>query len=843
MPKIVPNQLPYSLPPGSPCRVALIGEAPGQDEERVGLPFIGAAGRELDVWLRGLFIRSQCFVGNLSQERPPANRLADWYTDKYCTQPNERLAGWINVLAEQLASIRPNIVVALGAHALQALTGKQGITDYWGSVLPCTLVPGLKVIALAHPSFVIRGLFDLRPIMRLFMRRALRQSEFPDYRLTHRTLIVNPSIEQVHYELDRLMSASELAFDIETIPKTKYQVPSAAGIFLPDIMTCISFSDSPDWSISVPFSVGHGQHRWTAQVEKEIWQKVIALLGQRGPLKIAHNLMFDFLELAGRRIFVAPPYYDTLVAHQRANLDLSKKKLKKLKLNRLAMCTALYTEQTFYKNDHKDSNDGDDWKGWGSVNDEFWRYNAMDSAVLHEIKASTWADLTEAGMSEMFLAEMEAFSPLAAMGIQGVLRDTTLLNERYTANDREWAGISEFVTAEIDRLQAELNAAVGCDINTKSSQQMQRFLYGELGLPVQKNRKTHKPTADESAIAALYQKTKNPILKNIITLTRLRGFRSNYLDAPVGPDNRSRTTYNQARVSTARVSSSDAIIGTGKNLQTIPARPRTGEDVYNRLIKDYKRTFIADPGKLMFRRDYKQAEAMVVAWLAEDLQQISDFQSGADIHCRTVQILYDCDYQAAVDGYRNKEPEWILKRNLGKPVRHGFNYKLGEQGLRRQFIMMDMDVPTKECKRLLQAMASNVPAVGRWQAEVEETVLCTRRLVNPFGLSRTFLGIIDADVIREATAFVPQSTVGQMLNFALRRIYQQAEVMAEVDFLLQIHDAIICSCPTDQLQHWATTIGELMLTPLQIKGRELIIDTDCDYGPNWGDLKPAEWEK
>ena len=114
--------------------------------------------------------------------------------------------------------------------------------------------------------------------------------------------------------------------------------------------------------------------------------------------------------------------------------------------------------------------------------------------------------------------------------------------------------------------------------------------------------------------------------------------------------------------------------------------------------------------------------------------------------------------------------------------------------------------------------------------------------VNPFGLSRTFLGIIDADVIREATAFVPQSTVGQMLNFALRRIYQRPEIMAEVDFLLQIHDAIICSCPTDQLQHWATLVGELMLMPLTIKGRELVIGTDCDYGPNWGDLKAAQWE-
>src|SRR5208337_1464562 len=135
------------------------------------------------------------------------------------------------------------------------------------------------------------------------------------------------------------------------------------------------------------------------------------------------------------------------------------------------------------------------------------------------------------------------------------------------------------------------------------------------------------------------------------------------------------------------------------NLQVIPSRARIGEAVYNHLIKEYKKTFLADPGNLMWKRDYRQAEAMVVAWLAEDLQQISDFLEGIDIHCRTVEMLYGCTYEAAYQGYQEDHPEWKMKRDMGKPVRHGFNYKLGEQKLSQMYAKNDMDVSPRECKR------------------------------------------------------------------------------------------------------------------------------------------------
>lgn len=838
MSKICPNAFPTNTPPGG-LKVAIIGEAPGRDEEAVGIPFIGSAGRELERWIKPFFVRSQCFVGNICQERPPDNKLNNWFADSACRNPTNKIIEWSSVLKEQLERTRPNIVLALGRHPTYILTGREANWDRkgeftWGSILPSKLVDGLKVMPIPHPAFVIRGMFDLRPLIRVWLKRAKAQSMFPEIKHPYRELVVDPPYEQVMYELERLLFAEELAFDIETDPKKRVPYENNGLIYECNPITCISFSDRKDWAISVPFTKAGG-HRWTAAVEGEIWKAISRLLGQERPLKIAHNLPYDFLQLAARRVFVAPPYWDTMTGHNRAYLDLTKKKLKKLSLNRLAVCTSIYTEEPFYKNDWKDENKSESWRG---ADTEFWLYNAKDSAVLHEIREAEARDLEAMDMLHMFEREMRAFKPLACMSLQGTRRDLEIIKSLgdflETTDER-----GKVNGGKIFQLQEELDKEVGHPLNTKSSPQMQKYLYGTLGLPMQINRKTGKATADEGALAKLYQKTKHPVLLKIKELTRLRGFQSSYIEAAISLDSRSRTTYNQARTSTARISSSDATIGRGKNLQTIPTRPRPGEEDYNRMIKEYKRSFIPDPGMVMWKRDYVQAEAMVVAWLAEDLQQIDDFLNGIDIHCRTVEILRGIDYNEVISRYKDGDPEMALWRNvLGKPTRHGFNYKLGEVKLSQMFALAGHDVPPSSCKRMIQAMASGVPAVLRWQAEVEDQVKTTRTITNSFGLRRTFFGIIDNDTVREAIAFNPQSTVGQMMNFALEKIYHdETNVLEETDFLLQIHDAVIGQSPEGKVHEHTAIIGRLMEIPLIIKNRSLTIPSDLEVGPSWGELK------
>ena len=153
------------------------------------------------------------------------------------------------------------------------------------------------------------------------------------------------------------------------------------------------------------------------------------------------------------------------------------------------------------------------------------------------------------------------------------------------------------------------------------------------------------------------------------------------------------------------------------------------------------------------------------------------------------------------------------------------------------FAVAGVDVSVKECRRMLQAMASAVPSVMRWHGEIEHIIRKTRTLTNPLGLSRTFLGMVDNDMLREAVAFVPQSTVGMLLNYALERIYHESDILNETDLLLQNHDAVLGQTPDDLLEEHTEKVGRLMTIPLVIKGRELVIPSDLKVGRSWGELK------
>jgi uracil-DNA glycosylase len=92
-------------------RVVFVGEAPGAEEDRTGLPFVGRSGRELDRAVASLGLSSEEFgVLNLLKCRPPANRF-DSSAAETCRPYLDR----------QLALLRPAVIVTLGARALHAI--------------------------------------------------------------------------------------------------------------------------------------------------------------------------------------------------------------------------------------------------------------------------------------------------------------------------------------------------------------------------------------------------------------------------------------------------------------------------------------------------------------------------------------------------------------------------------------------------------------------------------------------------------------------------------------------------------------------------------------------------
>ena len=123
-----------------------IGEAPGQNEDKQGEPFVGAAGQLLTRMLGEIGLtREQVYIANILKCRPPGNRDPQEDEIEACTP-------W---LIEQMSLIQPNVIVTLGNFATKfVLQTQTGITRMRGSVYPWH---GRKVIPTFHPAAVLRG--------------------------------------------------------------------------------------------------------------------------------------------------------------------------------------------------------------------------------------------------------------------------------------------------------------------------------------------------------------------------------------------------------------------------------------------------------------------------------------------------------------------------------------------------------------------------------------------------------------------------------------------------------------------------------------------------------------
>jgi DNA polymerase len=123
-----------------------IGEGPGQEEDRRGLPFVGRAGELLTQMIeKGLGIpRSEVYICNIVKCRPPGNR----------TPLDAEVAACHPFLDGQIAAVRPKVIVALGKPATSLLLGRDvaitRIRGTWQSYRDIPLMPTL------HPAYILR---------------------------------------------------------------------------------------------------------------------------------------------------------------------------------------------------------------------------------------------------------------------------------------------------------------------------------------------------------------------------------------------------------------------------------------------------------------------------------------------------------------------------------------------------------------------------------------------------------------------------------------------------------------------------------------------------------------
>jgi uracil-DNA glycosylase len=128
----------------------LIGEAPGAEEDRLGDPFVGQAGRLLDNMLAaiGLSRRANVYIANVLKCRPPGNR----------NPAPEEVAQCSPYLLQQIELIKPKLIVAMGRFAAQTLLETSAsISSLRGKV---HRYAGVPLIVTYHPAYLLRTLED-----------------------------------------------------------------------------------------------------------------------------------------------------------------------------------------------------------------------------------------------------------------------------------------------------------------------------------------------------------------------------------------------------------------------------------------------------------------------------------------------------------------------------------------------------------------------------------------------------------------------------------------------------------------------------------------------------------
>jgi uracil-DNA glycosylase len=140
--RLVPGAGPLDAP------LAVVGEAPGETEDRLGEPFVGKSGQLLQhLFARAALPWELCYRTNVLPWRPPANRVPH----------NFEIVASYDRLADEIAIIGPVVVIAAGATAWQALTRGQrgrftGAVGHWAE-------SGLlyRLLPVYHPAFILRA--------------------------------------------------------------------------------------------------------------------------------------------------------------------------------------------------------------------------------------------------------------------------------------------------------------------------------------------------------------------------------------------------------------------------------------------------------------------------------------------------------------------------------------------------------------------------------------------------------------------------------------------------------------------------------------------------------------
>ena len=812
------------------AKIALIGEAPGVDEEVEGKPFVGASGRELNALLSSAGIsRSSIYIDNVIPVRPSRNDITEYITlrhgKKYIKTPvrTPEYDQYEAELKERLSKTSANVFIAMGNTALYALTRVHpGFPEKRrGSILPCTLVPGRKVIPTIHTSTVVRGNYLNKLLITKDLIRAREESEYPEMRLPTPELIIRPSFEQALDFLNSCLTKNFIAWDIEGT----------------HFVNCISFARTGNSAISIPFVDERGQHYFNEYEELAIWRKIAEILERPDIVKCGQNLNYDMKAVYRLYGIITHPIEDTMCAMNILYPDYPKA---------LDFITRWYTRYPYYKDE------GAEYIKTGIGNmDEFWKYSAMDSIIPYLAFPQMVKDLKRQGNWDTYKRQRDCIYAIQYMQARGIRLDIEGLKKRRKAVELEIELlISEFkekagevwVTRTV---KGKKTPVLVKQVSPTSPQQMDAYFYGKLKLKEIKEK--GKRTTGKRAL----QKWASKGIEEAKILMRIRALstlNNNYLklrnektgDFLLDPkDSRLRCSFNAAGTITGRWTSSKWFPrGThnnfGRNLQNLPKLAELDSPA------PFRSFLIADEGYFFVRVDLSMAELRITSYIAPEPHRIALIESGSDIHKHTGAYVKEKELSECTSA----------DRDTGKRCNFGFDYGMGPIKF-----SMEHQIPLPLARKYHKRHFQLYPGLKRYHHWVPQKLYKDRTLINVMGRVRKYKdhvgritsGEVEEYKIENVFSWIPSSTVADIINErGVNFIYADQKIFFPVELLLQIHDEIDFQVPIsmsiEQLFDMLTQLKNELEKPLHWKQYTFRIPANFELGFNlWNLHEVEEW--
>ena len=407
---------------------------------------------------------------------------------------------------------------------------------------------------------------------------------------------------------------------------------------------------------------------------------------------------------------------------------------------------------------------------WGADSDGLEPLGAEQAVtqvlILRRLAPAIRQALEETGATRLYEdIERPLIRVLAKMELAGIAVDIDRLRE-----------ISDELTSEAQRLEAEVQQLAGEEFNVNSTPQLRRILFEKLELVPQKRTKTGYSTDAQSLLRL---RDAHPVVDTLLQYREVEKLRSTYgegLLAEVAPDGRIHASFNQTVARTGRLSSDQP------NLHNIPVRSVIG--------RRFREAFVPPPGSELLIADYDQIELRVIAHLADDPGLVEAFRAGLDIHNATA---------ARVFGVQPAEVT-LAMRSKAKMISYGLAYGMEAYGLSQR-----LGVGVDEAAEILAQYFAAFPNVKQYMersvAEARargytETLLGRRRYLPELDSSNYR---VRQAAERQAMNAGIQGLAADIFKVALVRLDEALEARGLASrIVLQVHDEILVEAVSEE---------------------------------------------